>query len=57
MTTPTLTARLDAALYVIDIRKSWLPIADVRKELRKRGLPTKGTAGVLLVRLYEGIKQ
>ena len=55
--TPTLTARLDAALYGIDIRKAWLPIADVRKELRKRGLSTRGTAGVLLVRLYEGIKQ
>ena len=55
--TPTLTARLDAALYVIDIRKAWLPIADVRKELRKRGLSTKGTAGVLLVRLYEDMRQ
>ncbi len=54
--TQTLTARLDAALYVIDIRKSRLPIAIVRDVLRKRGLSTKGTAGVLLVRLYEDMK-
>ena len=56
MTTPTLTARLDAALYVLHLHQARLPISLIRGVLRKRGLSTKGTAGVLLVRLYEDMK-
>ncbi len=54
--TPTLTARLDAALYVLHLHQARLPIAIVRDVLRKRGLSTKGPARVLLVRLYEDMK-
>lgn len=55
MTTPTLTARLDAALYILHLMHERLPISSIRDIARGRGLPTRGTAQVLLVNLYNDI--
>lgn len=55
MTTPLLAQRLDAALYILHLMHERLPISSLRDIARGRGLPTRGTAQVLLVKLYNDI--